>query len=66
MLDALVEGITELRTEARRIGHNVNQQTRVVHATGQPTDALDEVKAQLADIDAKFMRLAATIAGVDG
>ena len=66
MLDALVEGITELRTEARRIGHNVNQQTRVAHATGQPTDDLDEVKAQLAAIDAKFMRLAATIAGVDG
>ena len=66
MVDALIDGIQDLRTEARKIGHNVNQQTRLANQTGHPTDDLDDVKAQLEAIDGKLVKLAAVMAGEDG
>lgn len=66
MVDGLIDGIQDLRTQTRKIGHNVNQMAKVAHQAGQAPDDLDELKTQLEGIDDKLKAIAATIAGVDG
>lgn len=65
MVDGLIDGVQELRTEMRKVGHNVNQMAKVAHQTGQVTGDLDDVKRQLEAIDGRLVELAGRIAGVD-
>ena len=65
VVDGLIDGVQELRTEMRKVGHNVNQMAKVAHQTGQVTGDLDDVKRQLEAIDGRLVELAGRIAGVD-
>ena len=65
VVDGLIDDVQELRTEMRKVGHNVNQMAKVAHLTGQVTGDLDDVKRQLEAIDGRLVELAGRIAGVD-
>lgn len=65
VVDGLIDDVLELRTEMRKVGHNVNQMAKVAHQTGQVTGDLDDVKRQLEAIDGRLVELAGRIAGVD-
>lgn len=65
ILDAVIDGVQEVRTDARRIGHNVNQIAKVGNTTGHVPADLAETREALADLDAKVLALMAMLAGVD-
>jgi hypothetical protein len=57
-LDGFAEEQRLLRTEIRRIGHNVNALTKIAHQTGAAVDDLGEVKKQLAVLDERLVDIA--------
>lgn len=66
ILDGFLDGVQDVRTEIRRIGHNVNQVAKVGNASGQID--VEEHRAnmeQLAELDAKVLALMALLARVD-
>lgn len=57
---ALTDEIQAIRSEVRRVGHNVNAMAKIAHATGRADGDLSEVKEQLAAIDARLLEAATT------
>lgn len=54
-MDQILEAFQDLRTEVRRIGHNVNQLAKVANATGEIPDDLRRARE---DLDATTLNLA--------
>lgn len=55
LMDDILEAFQDVRTEVRRIGHNVNQLTKVANATGEIPDDLRRARE---DLDATTLNLA--------
>lgn len=64
-VDRIVAALQEVRDEVRRVGHNVNQMTKVAHQSGQVADDLDGVKQALAGIDAHVLDAAKSFLGYE-
>lgn len=57
-LERFTDEMQGLRTEIRRVGHNVNTMTKVANRTGMVSDDLEDVKAQLDMLDGRLVRIA--------
>lgn len=64
--DRVVAALQEVRDEVRRLGHNVNQMTKVANQSGEIPEDLDEVKQALNTIDEHVLDAAKSFLGYEG
>ena len=60
-LDRVLAELQQVRTEVRRVGHNVNQIAAVANASGQVPDGLVGVQQELAALSGQLVRCGASL-----
>jgi methyl-accepting chemotaxis protein len=60
-LDDVLAELQEVRSEVRRVGHNVNQIAAVANGSGQVPDGLAEVQAEMEALSQHLVRIGAAV-----